>query len=169
MHPIRQRLWNPPNAVEDTGITMRNGWPVRRRPKAPVAIVNALDRKKLPKQKPIVAPPEPSLITFHNPKEILAAVCQVWQVPIYAVLSERRHHSIVVPRHVVMALMYRLTKRSYPRIGQALGGRDHTTILHGVRKMRPHIEALDGLMPEGAAPREWAFAMKARLEMMSAD
>lgn len=53
-------------------------------------------------------------------------------------ISARRVCTVAYPRHVVMYLAKTLTGKSFPDIGRRLGGRDHTTIIHGVRK----IEAL---------------------------
>ena len=50
-------------------------------------------------------------------------------------LSSRRSRLITRPRQLAMALSIELTNHSLPEIGQAFGGRDHTTILHGCRKI----------------------------------
>ena len=55
-------------------------------------------------------------------------------------LCERRTRAVARPRHVAMYLAKTLTTRSYPDIGRRFGGRDHTTVLHAVRR----IEALKG-------------------------
>jgi hypothetical protein len=57
------------------------------------------------------------------------------------VLSERRTRRIVEPRQVAMYLASKLTGRSTPEIGRRLGNRDHTTVLHGARKIAARIEA----------------------------
>ena len=50
-------------------------------------------------------------------------------------LSERRTRAIARPRQIAMYLCKQHTTRSYPDIGRRFGGRDHTTVLHGVRKI----------------------------------
>ncbi len=55
-------------------------------------------------------------------------------------LSARRTRQVARPRQVAMYLCKQLTTRSYPDIGRRMGGRDHTTVLHGVRR----IDALIG-------------------------
>jgi chromosomal replication initiator protein len=55
-------------------------------------------------------------------------------------LSSRRTANVVRPRQVAMYLAKTLTLRSLPEIGRRFGGRDHTTVLHAVRK----IEGLVG-------------------------
>ena len=49
--------------------------------------------------------------------------------------SKRRLAHIVLPRQVAMYLAKELTQKSLPEIGDAFGGRDHTTVLHAVRKI----------------------------------
>ncbi len=54
-------------------------------------------------------------------------------------LSERRTRSVARPRQIAMYLCKQHTTRSYPDIGRRFGGRDHTTVLHGVRKIEELI------------------------------
>lgn len=54
-------------------------------------------------------------------------------------LSERRTRSVARPRQIAMWLCKQHTTRSYPDIGRRFGGRDHTTVLHGVRKIEELI------------------------------
>jgi chromosomal replication initiator protein len=49
--------------------------------------------------------------------------------------SSRRSRSITRPRQIAMALSKELTSHSLPEIGAAFGGRDHTTVIHAVRKV----------------------------------
>jgi chromosomal replication initiator protein len=51
------------------------------------------------------------------------------------ILSSRRTAVVVKPRQVAMFLAKTLTMRSLPEIGRRFGGRDHTTVLHAVRKI----------------------------------
>jgi chromosomal replication initiation ATPase DnaA len=55
-------------------------------------------------------------------------------------LSERRTKNIVLPRQIAMYLAKLLTRRSLPEIGRLFGGRDHTTVLHAVRKITALID-----------------------------
>jgi chromosomal replication initiator protein len=48
--------------------------------------------------------------------------------------SKKRFRSVARPRQVAMALAKELTQQSLPEIGEAFGGRDHTTVLHACRK-----------------------------------
>jgi chromosomal replication initiator protein len=51
-------------------------------------------------------------------------------------VSKRRSRSVARPRQVAMALAKELTNHSLPEIGEAFGGRDHTTVLHACRKIK---------------------------------
>jgi chromosomal replication initiator protein len=50
-------------------------------------------------------------------------------------LSKKRNRSLARPRQIAMALSKELTNHSLPEIGDAYGGRDHTTVLHACRKI----------------------------------
>ena len=63
-------------------------------------------------------------------------VAEYYKIKVSDVLSKRRSRSIARPRQVAMALSKELTNHSLPEIGNAFGGRDHTTVLHGVRKIK---------------------------------
>jgi len=75
-------------------------------------------------------------------KEIQRAVCKEFGFSINDLIGIRRHNHVVVPRHIAMVLSKMLTLRSFPEIGRRFGGRDHTTVLHAMRKYAPIIEAL---------------------------
>ncbi len=68
-------------------------------------------------------------------EDILRAVSGHFNVSRQDLLSARRHKSVVFPRQVGMYLAKTLTTRSLPEIGRKFGGRDHTTVLHAVRKI----------------------------------
>lgn len=67
--------------------------------------------------------------------EIVSACCRYFKMPRNEMLAERRTGKVVHARHVAMYLAKTITRRSLPEIGRKLGGRDHTTVLHGIRKM----------------------------------
>ena len=71
-------------------------------------------------------------ITIDN---IQKTVAEYYKIRISDLLSNRRSRSITRPRQIAMALSKELTNHSLPEIGAAFGGRDHTTILHGCRKI----------------------------------
>jgi chromosomal replication initiator protein len=64
---------------------------------------------------------------------IQKTVADYYQLKLVDLLSERRTRSLARPRQMAMALSKELTEHSLPEIGEAFGGRDHTTVLHGCR------------------------------------
>jgi chromosomal replication initiator protein len=73
-------------------------------------------------------------------EEIQKLVAVHYNVSRADILSSRRTATVVRPRQIAMFLSKVLTLRSLPEIGRRFGGRDHTTVLHAVRK----IEGLTG-------------------------
>ena len=73
------------------------------------------------------------LVTIEN---IQKTVADYFNVRVGELLSERRSRSVARPRQMAMALAKELTSHSLPEIGQAFGGRDHTTVLHACRRIR---------------------------------
>lgn len=89
--------------------------------------------------------------------EIMKKVCEHYNLRMSDMVSARRTRSIARPRQMAMYLAKKLTPRSYPEIGRKFGGRDHTTVLHGVRK----IEELISQDPQVA---EDALLLERKLE-----
>jgi chromosomal replication initiator protein len=73
------------------------------------------------------------LITIEN---IQKTVADYFKVRVADLLSERRSRSVARPRQIAMALAKELTSHSLPEIGDAFGGRDHTTVLHACRRIK---------------------------------
>ncbi len=72
------------------------------------------------------------LVSIEN---IQRAVAEYYNIKISDILSKRRSRTIARPRQLAMALAKELTSHSLPEIGDAFGGRDHTTVLHACRKI----------------------------------
>ena len=72
---------------------------------------------------------------------IQKTVADYYGLQIKDLLSKRRTRSLARPRQVAMALSKELTEHSLPEIGDAFGGRDHTTVLHACRKIAELREA----------------------------
>ena len=66
---------------------------------------------------------------------IQRAVCEEFNVTLTDMTSKRRARVIARPRQVAMYLSKKLTKRSLPDIGRRFGGRDHTTVMHAVKRI----------------------------------
>jgi len=73
-------------------------------------------------------------------EDVLRTISGHFNVTRQDILSSRRHKTIVYPRQIGMYLAKVLTTRSLPEIGRKFGGRDHTTVLHAVRKIEKLIE-----------------------------
>lgn len=146
----RQRLMNPSNAKLDYGIDLR-----RKEPPPPAVVL----------EEPEPEPPSPAnVIDFDlerlcrlgeqlvalgeklstvaddnlphlSIREIQKAVCRYYQCSLVDLLSQRRTREFVYVRHIAMYLCKTLTLRSLPEIGRKTGGRDHTTVIHGVRRI----------------------------------
>lgn len=67
---------------------------------------------------------------------IQRTVAEYYKIKVADLLSKRRSRSVARPRQVAMALAKELTNHSLPEIGDAFGGRDHTTVLHACRKVQ---------------------------------
>ena len=72
------------------------------------------------------------LVSIDN---IQRTVAEYYKIKISDILSKRRSRSVARPRQVAMALAKEITNHSLPEIGDAFGGRDHTTVLHACRKI----------------------------------
>jgi chromosomal replication initiator protein len=88
----------------------------------------------------LVRPQDPKRVKI---EDIQRTVARHYDVSRSDLLSSRRTAKVVRPRQIAMYLAKTLTLRSLPEIGRRFGGRDHTTVLHAVRK----IENLVGLNP----------------------
>jgi chromosomal replication initiator protein len=84
------------------------------------------------------------LITIEN---IQKTTCEYYKIRMAELLSKRRPRSIARPRQMAMALCKELTQHSLPEIGDAFGGRDHTTVLHACRTIERLCET-DGRLRE---------------------
>ncbi|EBA04759.1 chromosomal replication initiation protein [Rhodobacteraceae bacterium HTCC2150] len=74
--------------------------------------------------------------------EIMRKVAEHYNIRMSDMLSPRRTRTVARPRQVAMYLSKHLTQRSYPEIGRRFGGRDHTTVLHAVRKIE-ELKSID--------------------------
>lgn len=73
------------------------------------------------------------LVSMDN---IMRTVAEYYKIKISDLLSKRRSRSVARPRQVAMALCKELTNHSLPEIGDAFGGRDHTTVLHACKQIK---------------------------------
>jgi chromosomal replication initiator protein len=84
------------------------------------------------------------LIALHQKlvtlESIQKTVAEYFKIRVSDLLSKKRTRSIARPRQIAMALAKVLTNHSLPEIGEAFGGRDHTTVLHACRKVAELLE-----------------------------
>lgn len=83
-------------------------------------------------------------------------VAEHFQIKTSELKSKRRHKALTLPRQVAMYLARKFTKTSYPEIGEKFGGKDHTTVMHAVRKITSerkknmdlmvHLDALERVL-----------------------
>jgi chromosomal replication initiator protein len=71
---------------------------------------------------------------------IQRTVAEYYKIKVADLLSKRRTRSVTRPRQMAMALAKELTNHSLPEIGDAFGGRDHTTVIHACKKI---VELMD--------------------------
>ena len=98
-------------------------------------------------------------------EEIQKAVCEHFGVTRCDMLSGRRHKRTVIPRQVAMYLCRAMTLRSLPDIGVRFGGRDHSTILYGTRKIAAQMgeEPYEGFVLDPEL-RDTVQAIRAKIE-----
>jgi hypothetical protein len=176
---IRERLRNPPNAVPDVGIDLKRTpappkavalatpaptpapatpddprilWIKRRKPdETDAAFIERQITHHRGRLEVALARREKLFGKRHSPRieDIQDAVCAVYRVETKEMLSKRRSAHLVRPRHVAMYLAKEMTGLSLPGIGRKFAFRDHTTVLHAVRKiegLRPNDPELDAMI-----------------------
>ncbi len=94
--------------------------------------------------------PVPTLTTT----EVLEGICRYYNVDLERLKGKQRDRDIAWPRQVAMYIMREETNASLLQIGAELGGRDHTTVLHGYEKVHSEINNNDRVRREIAALRE---------------
>jgi len=91
------------------------------------------------------------LLALHDKQvsidNIQRTVAEYYKIKVADLLSKRRTRSVTRPRQMAMALAKELTNHSLPEIGDAFGGRDHTTVLHACKKI-VELKGLDSNIRE---------------------
>src|SRR5258707_6716959 len=93
----------------------------------------------------LIRPQEPKRVKIEDIQRVVARQYNVSRADL---LSSRRTANVVRPRQVAMYLAKTLTLRSLPEIGRRFGGRDHTTVLHAVRKIENLVSTDSSLADE---------------------
>lgn len=103
--------------------------------------IDALEEKDLPEPKIIGCIEDHTQKRTYGPiRKIVELVADYYKISIDDLLSLRRHKEVIIPRQVAMYLARFCTTKTLPEIGRAMGGKDHTTVLSGVRKISRLIE-----------------------------
>jgi chromosomal replication initiator protein len=87
-------------------------------------------------------------------EQVLTAVCEYYRVSAEDLKGRGRNKEVVTPRQMAMYLLREATGASLPQIGEALGGRDHTTVMYSVDKIAEEIEQDDQRRREMLAIKE---------------
>jgi len=74
-------------------------------------------------------------------RDIIRVVADLSNLTANDIVSHRRDPKSCLARHVAMYLAKKLTAHSFPRIGKLMGGKDHTTVLHGIRRIQSMLDA----------------------------
>ncbi|HSF80530.1 MAG TPA: chromosomal replication initiator protein DnaA [Anaerolineales bacterium] len=80
-----------------------------------------------------------------KPEDVVRKVADIFGIPIDRMLSRDRSREVALPRQIAMYLLREEANFSLPQIGEALGGRDHTTVMYGCEKVADLLERDDRL------------------------
>jgi chromosomal replication initiator protein len=92
--------------------------------------------------------------TAVNPAEVVEAVAGGFRIEVKDLRGRSRSREIVVPRQIAMYLIRELTDVSLVDIGAVLGDRDHTTVMHGIDKIKRELESSSDLRTQIMQIRE---------------
>lgn len=136
---VHKRLRNPHNAVPDTGIELKPKLVVVEKPVIVPIEEQAFGPVPLTVDDVAFGPVIECVTVRPSVQQIVNEASRHFKISKTDILSRRRNQKLTKPRHVVMYLCRVLTMHSLPRIGRQLGGREHTSVMHGVRKTQSRI------------------------------
>jgi chromosomal replication initiator protein len=93
-----------------------------------------------------------------SPERIVETVARYYGVPLDQIKGKARDRQVVLPRQIAMYLMREETEAPLMRIGEALGGRDHSTVLHGCEKIEREMAENDDFRRDVGTLRELLYA-----------
>jgi len=93
-----------------------------------------------------------------SPEKIVETVARYYGIPAEQLRGKARDKQIVLPRQIAMYLMREETEAPLLRIGEALGGRDHSTVLHGCEKIEREMAENDDFRRDVGAVREMLYS-----------
>ncbi len=92
-----------------------------------------------------------------TPSQVIETVAKFYNISVPEIVSAGRNKELVQPRQVAMYLIRQETDASLPEIGGLLGGRDHTTVMHGVERVKERLESEDHLRRTVMSLREQLY------------
>ncbi|GIV83407.1 MAG: chromosomal replication initiator protein DnaA [Candidatus Roseilinea sp.] len=92
-----------------------------------------------------------------TPSQVIETVARFYNISVADMVSPSRSKELVQPRQIAMYLIRQETDASLPEIGSLLGGRDHTTILHGVERIKDRLETEEQLRRDVMSVREQLY------------
>jgi chromosomal replication initiator protein len=96
-----------------------------------------------------------------EPERIIELVAREWQVSIDDLRGRDRSQKVAQPRQVAMYLLRKETDSSLPQIGEALGGRDHTTVMYAIQKISGEIETKTDLRKRVVSVKQQLYGQNA--------
>lgn len=143
---------------------LHNYSPLPPWPPSIVALMPSEHAPAPPEPEPVAVPPPQPVSPPKRPvvliEDVKRAACASFHISQERLIGRERYEPLVHQRQIAVAVTYRLTRRSLPFVGRAFGGRDHTTILHSIIKMRPFIDEVAEGMPPDATPEQWIEVMR---------
>lgn len=107
----------------------------------------------------LIASAELLPVSAYKTGELIAITCQEFGITENEIASQRRFAPLVFARHVSFWLCKRFTCRSFPQIAKRMGDRDHTSIMHGARRIQALVDTM-GIVPADDTPSAWAIALR---------
>ena len=92
-----------------------------------------------------------------TPSQVIETISKYYDLSIKDLVSASRNRELVQPRQVAMYLIRQETDASLPEIGGLLGGRDHTTVIHGIERVKERLETEEQLRREVMSVREQLY------------
>lgn len=92
-----------------------------------------------------------------TPSQVIETVSKHYNLSVPEIVSAGRNKELVLPRQIAMFLIRQETDASLPEIGGLLGGRDHTTVMHGIERIKDRLETEEQLRRTVMALREQLY------------
>lgn len=100
-------------------------------------------------------------------KDILRIVAEFYNIDEKHLYEKTRKREVVKPRQIAMYILRENFNSSYPQIGEKLGGRDHTTVIHACEKIKEDIKKSDNLLREIEQIKSLLFGPESRVSQMT--